>query len=60
MPDSNIVPRPWWVRLFARPGSKRSAVRAGAISGCLLFGVAVLICACRQGARPSWVESALS
>ena len=45
MPDQNLTPRPWWVRLFARPGSKRSAVRAGAISGCLLVGVALLICA---------------
>jgi hypothetical protein len=45
MADNRFAPRPWRVRLFARPGSRRSSVRAGALSGCLLLFTALLICA---------------
>jgi hypothetical protein len=44
MADNNSHHRPLWVRFFARPGSRRSAVRAGALSSCLLVIIALLIC----------------
>jgi hypothetical protein len=44
MTDNNPTFRPWWVRLFARPGSRRQSVRAGALACALLAVIALLIC----------------
>jgi hypothetical protein len=44
MADNNIAPRPLWVRFFARPGSRRPAVRSGAVAFCLLALIALLVC----------------
>jgi hypothetical protein len=42
---NNIVPRPLWVRVFAKPGSRRQSVRAEAFMFCLMAPLALLICA---------------
>jgi hypothetical protein len=44
MAENDLGRRPWWVRLFARPGSRRPAVRAGALAFGLLAVLALLVC----------------
>jgi hypothetical protein len=44
MTDKNIAPWPLWVRVFAKPGSRRLSVRTVALAFSLIAIIALLIC----------------